>query len=311
MEEPDHIARSNGRFGPAALSRHQAASIRRERLFWGRRAASWDQEGSAGLTDVFAAVIAACGDVDGAEIVDLGAGSGLVTVPLARSCRRMLAVDVSAPALAILQDKARAGGLDNIEVRDQPIESLELGASTVDLVVTNYALHHLRDADKRQVLERAFTWLRPGGRLVIGDMMFGRGTQAGDRAIIASKVRVMARRGPAGWWRIAKNVVRFTVRLREKPIEADTWRTLVAGAGFERVRTRRVVAEACVLDAVKPEIAPGAGARPGVLIAASPSGSPDRSPGADRAAPVSSAAAGSDMPPRPGAPRDSRWPRAA
>ena len=257
MEEHDHIAHPTGRDDPAPLSRSQATSIRRERTFWDRRAASWDQEGSSGLTAVFTAVVAACGDVSGAEIVDLGAGSGQITLPLARDCRHILAVDVSAPALAILRDKALAAGLDNIAVSDQPIESLRMGAASVDLVVTNYALHHLRDADKRELLGQAFTWLRPGGRLVIGDMMFGRGAQPADRAIIASKVRAMARRGPAGWWRIAKNVVRFTVRMREKPIEAETWRTLVSEAGFEQVHTQRVVAEACVLDAVKPRALSG------------------------------------------------------
>lgn len=38
-------------------------------------------------------------------------------------------------------------------------------------------------------MERSFTWLRPGGRLVIGDMMFGRGADAADREIIRAKIR--------------------------------------------------------------------------------------------------------------------------
>jgi hypothetical protein len=83
-------------------------------------------------------------------------------------------------------------------------------------------------------------------------MMFGRGAAAGDRAIIASKARGMLRRGPAGWWRLAKNIWRFSLRLGEKPLPAATWELLVRGAGFEEVRTQRVVAEAWVLTATKP-----------------------------------------------------------
>jgi hypothetical protein len=35
-------------------------------------------------------------------------------------------------------------------------------------------------------------------RLVVADLMFGRGATARDRSIIASKVAVLARRGPIG-----------------------------------------------------------------------------------------------------------------
>lgn len=234
------------------LSPAQALAVARERLRWNRRVDSWDSEGSSGLRKVVAAVLAACRPSSQMVAVDLGCGSGQVTIPLAKHCARVLAVDVSAPFIAQLEAKAEDAGVRNIESLTNPIETLDLPAGSVDLVVSNYALHHLRDPDKAQLVERAHGWLRPGGRLVVGDMMFGRGSDSQDRAIIASKARGLLRRGPGGWWRVAKNAWRFSLRMGEKPLPADRWESLVRDAGFDDVATERLVSEACVLTAVKP-----------------------------------------------------------
>ena len=241
------------RTGSRRLSPAQAVAVTREKLLWNRRARNWDTEGSAGLTKVVDAVLAACRPSPQTVAVDLGCGSGQVTIPLAAGCARVLAVDVSPPFIERMEAKAAEAGVTNIQSFTNPIETLDLAEGSVDLVVSNYALHHLRDADKAQLMERAYGWLRPGGRLVIGDMMFGRGADAGDRAIIAAKARGMLRRGPAGWWRVAKNVWRFSLRLGEKPLPTARWESLVRAAGFQDVATERVVSEACVLTAVRRE----------------------------------------------------------
>jgi ubiquinone/menaquinone biosynthesis C-methylase UbiE len=233
------------------LSLASGLSVRARRLLWKGRAESWDQQGSQALTKVFAAVLDACQTNPGTAAIDLGCGSGQVTLPLAKRCATVLGVDVSSEMISLLKEKARAEQQENLQTIVGSIESLDLDAGSVDLVVTNYALHHLRDADKQAVLKHAFDWLRPGGQLVIGDMMFGRGASPRDRQVIVGKVRAMARRGPAGWWRILKNVWRFALRTSEKPISADGWESLVAQAGFDQIRTRLVVQEACVLSAVR------------------------------------------------------------
>ncbi len=231
----------------------QALAIKMERLLWGRRAERWDQEGSPALAAVVAAVLEDCGARPGMVAVDLGCGSGQVTLPLARDCSHVLAVDLSEGAIELLNEWAEEQGVGNIDALAQPIELFDLASESVDLVVTNYALHHLRDRDKAALVRRSFEWLRPGGRLVIGDMMFGRGASREDRDLIAEKVRSFAKRGAAGWWRIVKNAWRFAFRLQEKPLPTSDWETLVGEAGFGEVQVRRVIAEACVLSARKPE----------------------------------------------------------
>jgi ubiquinone/menaquinone biosynthesis C-methylase UbiE len=229
----------------------QGLAIRTARTLWSGRAQRWDEQGSVQLRTVVEAVLERCAVSAEAVVVDLGCGSGQVTLPVARNGARVLAVDVSAEAIRMLTERARREGISSIQGLAQPIETLDLEPESVDLVVSNYALHHLRDADKEDALRKTYRWLRPGGRLVVGDMMFGRGSDRRDREIISSKIRALAARGPAGWWRVLKNVGRFALRIQEKPLTAGAWETIAHGAGFTDVTISPVVAEACVMSASK------------------------------------------------------------
>jgi SAM-dependent methyltransferase len=227
-------------------------TIRRQRRVWSRRAAAWDHGSVPGLEAVVDSVLAEVGSEPTLLAVDLGCGTGQLSLPLARLAAHVLAVDVSPPMIELLLTNAAAQGVNNVSGLVCPAEELELPRSSVDLVVSNYALHHLRDRDKGPLVAKAFQWLRPGGRLVIGDMMFGRGGDQRDRAIIAGKLVSLARRGPAGWWRIAKNAWRFLWRVQECPVSMATWESLLRSAGFADVTARPIVAEAAVVTGTRP-----------------------------------------------------------
>ncbi len=228
-----------------------AATDRLQRRLWDRRAESWDQEGSLGLEPVIEAVLRTADAGQGTVVVDLGCGTGQLSLPLARSGAQVTAVDLSPEMIRTLRAKATEEGLEGISGIVSPIEQLELGPETFDLVVTNYTLHHLLDADKQRLVKMAYRWLRPGGHLVVGDMMFGRGASARDRSIIASKVTVFLRRGPAGWWRIVKGIVRFSLRLGERPVTIERWQQYFEAAGFSDLSVTPIVAEAAVVAGVK------------------------------------------------------------
>lgn len=220
----------------------------------------WDHHGVAGLEVVIEAVVEAAKESGSVEVaVDVGAGTGAITIPVAAHAGKVVAVDVSETMLDRLVERAAAEQVANIEVRPGAIEHLTLAPSSVDLVVSNYALHHLLDRDKSLFVEQAATWLRPGGRLVIGDMMIGRGTNAEDRSIMAGKVKIMLGRGPGGWWRIAKNAWRLLLRISERPIPLDTWEDLLRRHGFVAVTGRRVLAEAGLVTGRRPPAAAATG----------------------------------------------------
>ena len=240
-------------------SAKQSMAIHRQRRVWEARARTWHHHASnnEGLRTVVAAVVdAATSGLDNGErlgtVVDLGCGSGQLTLAIAERATKVIGVDVSTTMVRELERRAAEQGVTNVEGVVSPIEHLALQPGSVDAVVSNYALHHLRDADKAVAVRTAASWLRPGGRLVIGDMMLGRGADAADRAVIADKVRQLARRGPAGWWRVAKNAVRFVVRVQERPLSRSAWVSLVERSGFAEVEARPVVHEAALVCAVWP-----------------------------------------------------------
>jgi 2-polyprenyl-3-methyl-5-hydroxy-6-metoxy-1,4-benzoquinol methylase len=228
-------------------------AVRRQRRVWSGRVATWDHHSSSGLTKVTAALLQAVDVKPGALVVDLGCGTGQISVPLAMRGAQVLAVDVSSAMVRRLQSKARWQGMQNLEVLATPVEDLVLPAESVDLVVSSYALHHLRDPDKARLILAAAGWLRPGGRLVIADMMFGRGTSTRDRAIIKAKLTALARKGPGGWWRIAKNVARYLLRVQERPVSMDAWTAMLTRAGFAGVTATTIVSEAGLVTGQRPE----------------------------------------------------------
>jgi ubiquinone/menaquinone biosynthesis C-methylase UbiE len=229
-------------------------NIARQRRFWTRRAATWDHGAgnNPGLVKVVATVIAQAEPGPTDHAVDLGCGSGQVTLGLAGKTASVLAIDVSQKMIDLLLENAKRAGAANVDGRAIPIEELDFPPGSVDLVVSNYAFHHLRDADKPEVVQNIYSWLRPGGRFVLGDMMFGRGGDARDREIIASKLALLVRKGPGGWWRIAKNATRYLFRTQERPVSMAAWVVMLEEAGFEHVKALPVVNEAAVVLGVRP-----------------------------------------------------------
>jgi ubiquinone/menaquinone biosynthesis C-methylase UbiE len=183
------------------------------------------------------------------DCVDLGAGTGFVALTLAPLVDSVLAVDISPAMAQSLAAHAAQAGLRNVRTEVADLRTLQLPAASVDLIVSNYALHHLRDKDKRALAAQAARWLRPGGRIVVADMMFGRGATPRDREILREKAAAFAARGPAGWWRLAKNLARYGLGIgHEHPAAPQFWQLALRDAGFADVHFEQVVAEAGIVS---------------------------------------------------------------
>ena len=168
--------------------------------------------------------------------VDIGAGTGLLTLPLAEQVSRVWAVDISPKMGEYLSTKAESGGYDNITIVTASAESLPLVDGVADVVVSNYCFHHLSDDGKERALAETFRVLRPGGRFAFGDMMFQVSVMsARDRGVIKDKVVTMLRRGPAGVVRLARNGARYATGRWEQPARAEWWEAALERAGFTDV----------------------------------------------------------------------------
>lgn len=101
-------------------------------------------------------------------IADLGAGEGTLSQLLARTARRVLAIDNSEKMVEFGANLAREHGFANLEYRLGDIEDPPIQSGTVDLALFSQALHHASSPQK--ALQSAWRILRPGGRVVILDL---------------------------------------------------------------------------------------------------------------------------------------------
>ncbi len=98
---------------------------------------------------------------------DLGCGTGHVAAALAPFVARVIAVDRSGEMLQAAGRRLR--DLPNVEVKRGELESLPVADGELDAATLLLVLHHV--ADPAAALREAARALKPGGRLVIADML--------------------------------------------------------------------------------------------------------------------------------------------
>ena len=104
-------------------------------------------------------------------VLDIGAGTGSVTFEFAPRVSRVVAMDIAEKMLKVGEEKAKENKFQNVEFRYGDFENPNYEGK-VDIIVTNIAFHHLTHEQKRRVIRDWYDLLNPGGRVVIGDMMF-------------------------------------------------------------------------------------------------------------------------------------------
>ena len=102
-------------------------------------------------------------------VADLGSGEGLLSELLARKCKRVIAVDNSEEIVKFGQAKAKRNGLANLEFRQGDLQHPPIDDVSVDLAILSQALHHA--AEPAQAVESAFRIIKPGGHLMILDLV--------------------------------------------------------------------------------------------------------------------------------------------
>jgi ubiquinone/menaquinone biosynthesis C-methylase UbiE len=158
-----------------ASARHDTLRLRavlaerrtRSQEFFSRAATQWDAlraELFGGRTDQLA--LLALLD-DRWTVGDLGCGTGLLSATLAPFVRKVIAVDTSKAMLAAA--RRRLSGVENVEVRAGDLESLPIDEATLDAALLVFVMHYV--AEPARVLAEAGRAMRPGGRLLLVDMM--------------------------------------------------------------------------------------------------------------------------------------------
>ena len=106
------------------------------------------------------------------SLIDMGAGTGTLSIEAAKRCVTVYAVDISKAMLDQAVKKAKKAAINNIRFIQASFLTYEHAKNSADAMVSRGALHHLPDFWKGIALQRFFDFLRPGGRLFLDDAIY-------------------------------------------------------------------------------------------------------------------------------------------
>ena len=157
-------------FGISHLAAAQLAS--RPAADWTKTLESHDRIANLKMDEI----VARLGLKPGETVADIGAGSGLFEVPLAKAVSpggKVYAVDIDAGFFPQIKKKADDAHLTNVQTVLGKYTDPNLPSKNIDLVFFHDVFHHIQD--RAAYLKSVAGYLKPSGRVVVIDYEPGQG----------------------------------------------------------------------------------------------------------------------------------------
>jgi arsenite methyltransferase len=193
----------------------------------------------------------------GEVVLDLGSGGGIdcfIAAQKVGPTGRVIGLDMTPDMLKLAQHNAKLMHADNVEFRFGEMEDIPLPDASVDVIISNCVIN--LSTDKDGVFGEAFRVLRPGGRMMVSDMVVERELPPSIRGRLdawascvagaLSEPDYLARIRAAGFQNVeveSRDYLPIT-RIPEGGSDEQLVRDVAAGLGMDEAEARTVMAEA-------------------------------------------------------------------
>jgi cyclopropane fatty-acyl-phospholipid synthase-like methyltransferase len=208
---------------------------------WAERGYTENYKKRPGYSGLQEKVVETLDPKESQDIVDLGVGTGTTAeIILSKANCKIYGVDSSEKMLD--EARCRLGGA--VSYLLSRFQDCSFEEESVDSIVSVLSLHHLTREEKGQLFPRMYSWLKPKGRIILGEIIYSEEEPKDEAAWAEGVIRIGSRRalealkhgGVQASLEPFESTLNGLKRTQEFKESLATWRKLLETSGFQNIQ---------------------------------------------------------------------------